>query len=537
MMSATVYIYFILVIGGINGWAQERILSSTEIQGFNNYSAVYSRFPLVSTITCEFTLWDEPSTNSAGEQMIKLKTGGASTMITSSRAISVDYGRKLTPIFTDKLFQLVGDDFVRLGDAHLAAKVQYNLKYTVAAVPDHLRVNFLGDPAMKISRPKRQLAIDNIQTPVPNQIRALDFVKITGRVLKADGTTTDNTFNGRVVINIFDKKIEKTTLNNDNAAEMNDKMKYTEEPSAIVKASGKVENGIYTVEFYVPKDINYTVGSGRILGYAENFIDAKTNAYDVFANQQYTVGGINPDGINDTEPPVVNLYMNNTNFANGGITDQNPMLLACVRDNMGINSTGAGIGHDLTFILDGEVINTTVINDYFSSGDGNGCASELNDYQKGSVTFPFRNLTPGEHQLTFKVWDINNNSTTSTLNFVVKDESEKKLIVNRLLNWPNPFTNKTYIQFEHNCDDVLDVNVQIYTITGKIVRTLSTTVAAENFLQGFRTPRQAIEWDGKDDFGDTVAKGTYIFKIFARSQNQEKCSGGATAVEKMVLLK
>ena len=523
--------------GGINGWAQERILSSTEIQGFNNYSAVYSRFPLVSTITCEFTLWDEPSTNSAGEQMIKLKTGGASTMITSSRAISVDYGRKLTPIFTDKLFQLVGDDFVRLGDAHLAAKVQYNLRYTVAAVPDHLRVNFLGDPAMKISRPKRQLAIDNIQTPVPNQIRALDFVKITGRVLKADGTTTDNTFNGRVVINIFDKKIEKTTLNNDNAAEMNDKMKYTEEPSAIVKASGKVENGIYTVEFYVPKDINYTVGSGRILGYAENFIDAKTNAYDVFANQQYTVGGINPDGINDTEPPVVNLYMNNTNFANGGITDQNPMLLACVRDNMGINSTGAGIGHDLTFILDGEVINTTVINDYFSSGDGNGCASELNDYQKGSVTFPFRNLTPGEHQLTFKVWDINNNSTTSTLNFVVKDESEKKLIVNRLLNWPNPFTNKTYIQFEHNCDDVLDVNVQIYTITGKIVRTLSTTVAAENFLQGFRTPRQAIEWDGKDDFGDTVAKGTYIFKIFARSQNQEKCSGGATAVEKMVLLK
>ncbi len=390
---------------------------------------------------------------------------------------------------------------------------------------------------MKISRPKRQLAIDNIQTPVPNQIRALDFVKITGRVLKADGTTTDNTFNGRVVINIFDKKIEKTTLNNDNAAEMNDKMKYTEEPSAIVKASGKVENGIYTVEFYVPKDINYTVGSGRILGYAENFIDAKTNAYDVFANRQYTVGGINPDGINDTEPPVVNLYMNNTNFANGGITDQNPMLLACVRDNMGINSTGAGIGHDLTFILDGEVINTTVINDYFSSGDGNGCASELNDYQKGSVTFPFRNLTPGEHQLTFKVWDINNNSTTSTLNFVVKDESEKKLIVNRLLNWPNPFTNKTYIQFEHNCDDVLDVNVQIYTITGKIVRTLSTTVAAENFLQGFRTPRQAIEWDGKDDFGDTVAKGTYIFKIFARSQNQEKCSGGATAVEKMVLLK
>lgn len=275
-----------------------------------------------------------------------------------------------------------------------------------------------------------------------------------------------------------------------------------------------------------------------MLAYAENFENAKINAFDVFTNQVQKVGDINPNGINDSEPPKINLYMNNTNFANGGITDQNPMLLACVRDNMGINSTGAGIGHDITVVLDGDVINTTALNDYFASGDGNGCSyADLNDYQKGSVTFPFRNLTPGEHQLVFKVWDINNNSTSSTLNFVVKDESEKKLTVNRLLNWPNPFTNKTYVQFEHNCDDILDVNVQIYTITGKIVRTLSASISAEPFLEGFRTPRQAIEWDGKDDFGDTVAKGTYIFKIFARSQNQGKCSGSATAVEKMVLLK
>ena len=515
--------------GGINGWAQERVLTSTEVQGFNNFTSVYSRFPLVSTITCEFTLWDEPSTNSVGEQLIKLNTGGAATMITSSRAITVDYGRKFTLLFTDNLFKLYTDDFLPLGDAHLLAKRRYKDIY--GSSTDPLRVNFLGDPAMKLSRPKRLLQIDEVQTPVPGKIRALDFVKIKGHVNKADGTL-DTTFNGRVAINIFDKKIKKTTLNNDNLPELNPKMNYVEEPSAIVKGSGTVVNGNYTVEFYVPKDINYEVGNGRILAYADN------KSFDVFTNKVQSVGDINPDGINDAQAPLVNLYMNNTNFANGGITDQNPMLLACVRDNMGINSTGAGIGHDITFILDGDVINTTSVNDYFSSGDGNGCSyGDLNDYQKGSVTFPLKSLTPGEHQLVFKVWDINNNSTSSTLNFVVKDESEQKLVVNRLLNWPNPFTNKTYVQFEHNCDDILDVNVQIYTITGKIVRTLSTSITAEPFLQGFRTPRQAIEWDGKDDFGDTVAKGTYIFKIFARSQNQEKCSGSATAVEKMVLLK
>ncbi|MGV4413115.1 type IX secretion system sortase PorU [Chryseobacterium sp. T1] len=513
--------------GGINGWAQERVLTSSEVNNFNNYNSVFSRFPLVSTITCEFTLWDDPNTNSVGEQVIKQKTGGAATMITSSRKIGVSYGEEFSSKFINKLFTLSPDqDFYTLGDAFLSAKKEHK------AHADHLRVNFLGDPAMKMARPKKQMEI----TTIPDQIRALDFIKINGQVNKADGSL-DSSFNGRVIINIFEQKLNKSTLNNDKLPPKGNPpvsmlMNYKEEGSPIVKASGTVVNGKYTVEFYVPKDINYEIGNGRILAYADN------KSFDVFTNKVQKIGDINPNGVNDQEPPKVNLYMNNTNFANGGITDQNPTLLACLTDNLGINSTGSGIGHDITVILDGEVINTVVLNDFFSAGEGNGCINpSLADYQKGNVSFPFRNLKPGEHQLTFKVWDINNNSTTSTLNFVVKDESNQQLIINRPLNWPNPFTNKTYVQFEHNCDELLDVNVQIYTITGKLVRTLSANVTAEPFLEGFRTPRQAIEWDGKDDFGDTVAKGTYIFKIFARSQNQDKCKGSATAVEKMVLLK
>ncbi|KPE52990.1 type IX secretion system sortase PorU [Chryseobacterium indologenes] len=509
--------------GGINGWAQERVLTTTEIQNSNNFSTVYSRFPFVSTITCEFTLWDEPGTFSAGEQFIKLKQGGPAAMITSSRAIGVDYGRSFTDFYTKNIFKLTGDNFETLGYAHLTAK-----KQKTAGI-DHLKVNFLGDPAMKLSRPQRLLVIDNIETPVPGLIRGLDFVKVKGHINNPNGTL-NSTFNGRVSINIFDKRLNKKTLNNDGG--LTPILDYTEEGSAIVKASGTAVNGVFTVEFYVPKDINYAVGQGRILGYADNKVS------DVFNNQAVQVGDINPNGINDNEPPKVRLYMNNTNFADGGITNQNPMLLACITDDTGINSTGSGIGHDITVYLDGQIINTVVLNDFFAPGEGNGCVNpSLADYQKGNVTYPFRNLAVGQHQLTFKVWDINNNSTTATLNFEVKDESDQHLIINRPLNWPNPFTNKTYIQFEHNCDDILDVNVQIYTITGKLVRTLSQPVVAEPFLQGFRTPRQAIEWDGRDDFGATVAKGTYIFKIFAKSQNQEKCKGSATAVEKMVLLK
>lgn len=514
--------------GGINGWAQERILTSDEVKNFNNYSSIYNRFPFISTITCEFTLWDEPLVNSVGEQVIKHPNGGAANMITSSRAIGVHYGSELTKIFTNHIFKITNNNFDTLGDAFLAARKKKGVSY------DHLKVNLLGDPAMTLSRPNHRLSIDNIETPESGKIRALDFVKISGRVLDGSGNTDAN-FNGKVSISIFDKKVNKETKNNDGNLGT---MQYTEENAAIVKTSGKVANGLYTAEFYMPKDINYTLGEGRILAYADNFESAKGNAYDVYENKAYPIGEINPNPINDATPPTVKLYMNNTNFADGGITHQNPTLLACITDNIGINSAGSGIGHDISLVLDGQVVNTVVLNDFYTAGEGNGCINpSLADYQKGSISYPLRNLKPGAHQLTFKVWDINNNSSTTSLNFVVKDDAEANLTINRPLNWPNPFTDKTYIQFEHNCDDILDVNVQIYTITGKLVRTFSTTISAEPFREGFRTPKQAIEWDGTDDFGDTVAKGTYIFKILAKSKNQNKCKGTASAIEKMVLLK
>ena len=521
-MSNSLYLYY-FGHGGINGWAQERVLTTQEIAAFNNYNNAYSRFPFISTITCEFTLWDDHNTSSAGEQLMKLPQGGANSMITSSRAIAVVYGRLFTETFTRNLFKLYNNDFLSVGDAFIAAKTEYGTD------SNHLKINLLGDPALKLSRPKNLISIDNIDSPVVGQLRALDFVKITGHVNNQSGAI-DNTFNGKVVINIFDKKLAKKTLNND--GNLTPVLNYFEEGSPIVKASGTVTNGTFTVEFYMPKDINYTVGDGRILAYADN------NVFDVFNNKTQKVGDINPNGINDNEVPKVQLYLNNTNFVDGGITDSNPNLLACVTDNTGINSTGSGIGHDITVVLDGEVINTTVLNDFYTPGTGNGCinASFL-DYQKGSVLYPFQNLKPGNHQLTFKVWDINNNSTTQTLNFVVRDPEAENLVVKKLLNWPNPFTNKTYIQFEHNCDDVLDVNVQIYTITGKLVRTFSTTVTSTPFLEGYRTHRTAIEWDGNDDFGAPVGKGTYIYKVLVKSQNQEKCKGTASLVEKLVILK
>lgn len=524
--------------GGINGWSQKRVLTTQDIQNFNNFNNAFARFPLVSTITCEFTLWDDPQTVSAGELLMKLPAGGAATMITSSRALSVSYGVGFTDIFIKDIMALQGNgNFRTLGDAFLQARNDYG------TASDHLRVNFLGDPAMTLARPKKlitDVTIKSNSTAATSDlthfnVRALDFITITGKVTK-DGTNVDGQYNGKIAVDIYDKPVAKSTRNN--SGQLSPVLNYQEEGAPIVRTTGVVKDGLFTIQFYVPKDINYTLGQGRLLLYADNWTKAGDNSHDAFFNSPTQVGGLNPDGVNDNTPPAVNLFMNNTNFADGGITNQNPTLLACVTDDTGINSSGSGIGHDITAVLDGDVVDTFVLNDFYTAGSGNGCASgSLQDYQKGSVSFPFSNLAPGPHQLVFKVWDINNNSATSTLNFVVTDDQDQNLTIKRLLNWPNPFTDKTYIQFETNCSSVLEVNAQIYTITGKLVRSLHDIVSAEPFREGFRTPRTAIEWDGLDDFGSAVGKGTYIYKVFVKAENGDLCKGSATAVEKMVILK
>lgn len=510
--------------GGVNGWAQERVLTLEDLSNFNNFNSVYSRFPLVSTITCEFTLWDSPNVNSVGEALMKLKSGGPSTMITSSRELGVSYGKTFSKTFLEHLLQLNNrNQFNTLGDAFLSAKIDFG------AHSDHLKVNFLGDPAMRLTRPKPQVIIDDIIKPSTQSFRALDHIIIKGHIIDQSGNK-DLEFNGKITVNIFDKFLDKKTRNND--GNLTPILEYKEEGNPIVKSSASVSEGQFELEFYIPKDIDFNIGNGRLLLYANN------ENRDAYLSETIKVGDINPEGINDNEPPKIKLFMNNTNFVDGGITNENPTLVACLTDDTGINATGAGIGHDITLVLDGEVINTKVLNDYFSPGEGNGCtAANLKDFQKGTVNYPFRNLKAGEHQLVLKVWDINNNSASAALNFVVRPQSEENLVVKKLLNWPNPFTHKTYIHFEHNCPDALEVTAQIYTITGKLVKTIRQTVSSVPFREGFRTGRQEIEWDGTDNYGAYVGKGSYIYKVFVKSTNPTSCKGSATQVEKMILLK
>ncbi|NQX92652.1 MAG: T9SS type A sorting domain-containing protein, partial [Flavobacteriales bacterium] len=127
---------------------------------------------------------------------------------------------------------------------------------------------------------------------------------------------------------------------------------------------------------------------------------------------------------------------------------------------------------------------------------------------------------------SLKVWDVHNNSSEAYTEFVVAQDAE--LALEHVLNYPNPFTTYTEFFFEHNqaCNS-LDVEIQVYTISGRLVKTIRETVLTEGFRS---TP---IAWDGKDDFGDNIGRGTYVYKVKVTTPD----GLSANQFERLVILK
>ena len=255
----------------------------------------------------------------------------------------------------------------------------------------------------------------------------------------------------------------------------------------------------FLFQFRLPKDLNYAFGRGKISFYAQ---DGKQDGAGV--SDSVVIGGISHTGVTDNEGPNIKAYLNDEKFVPGSITNGTPVLLVKLSDSSGINSSGAGIGHDIVATLDGDNKTYYVLNDFYES--------EVDNPQRGTVHFQLPELPAGPHTLTIKAWDVLNNSSEYTLAFTIVPTAD--LEIAHVLNYPNPFTSRTAFWFEHNQPGVdLAVRVDIYTITGKRIKTV---------LQTINTPgnrSSEVEWDGRDDQGARIGRGAYLYHLQVRTPN------------------
>jgi hypothetical protein len=353
-------------------------------------------------------------------------------------------------------------------------------------------------------------------------------VKLKGEVRDESGNAILNNYTGELAVTVFDKPIQRSTLNNDNGTmrvpdpsnpppatiEVPAIINFSTLGETIFRGNASVVNGRFEFGFVVPRDIRIPIAEGRVSFYAK-----RNNVLEDQSGNDNTIriGGINENAEADTTPPRVRLYMNEESFVSGGITNESPIFLAFMEDEHGMN-TASGIGHDMIAILDGDETNPYILNDYYET--------ELDNYQKGKLRFPFANLSVGLHTLTFKAWDVYNNLITAEIQFMVVGDDEMRL--EKVLNYPNPFVSYTEFWFTHNRPfEPLDVQVQIFTVTGKVVKTINQQITTDGFLS------RDIKWDGKDDFGDRIGKGVYVYKVTVRSSTTNK---RAEKYEKLVLL-
>ena len=252
-------------------------------------------------------------------------------------------------------------------------------------------------------------------------IRALSHVLLSGSVItRSDEIMND--FNGIAEIVVYDKKMQTSTLGNDN----NQSLPYEEFSSIIFKGRSTVKNGKFTSEFIVPQDIRYNFDKGKISLYAYSTDkDDRRQAAGVY--QDVIIGGFDDDAKIDNEGPIITMYLNHESFKSGDETGSSPILFATIEDESGIN-IGNGIGHDLLLTIDGDPNKTIVLNSYFQG--------HIDNFRVGTVIFQLPTLEPGKHEITLKAWDSHNNSSIARLNFVVG--TSKKLKISDFILHPVP---------------------------------------------------------------------------------------------------
>jgi len=427
------------------------------------------RLPLFYAATCRFGKYDSPFEQSFTEELLRSPGKGGVAVISASRDCNANSNEALNQEFLSDMFPDWGAA-KRLGDALRAAKL------STWDTANNEMYHLFGDPAMRLGAPRHRAVIQKI---MPDTLKALSLVQIDGEILNAANSWPG--YQGLLYTRVFDatKKASYKTIS------------YTLPGNALFRGESETDN-VFQVKFIVPKDIQYGGETGRM---------------SVYFNNSSTDGAGYMDGLKiggsaslvDTEGPLIDIAFNEMEtFVSGGPVPENPELVVRIHDDKtGINITGE-IGHKIVMTLNGDLRED--LTHLFQYDEGS--------YLGGTLTYPLTNLSLGNHELEIKAWDNANNSSTRFIMFRIVAAGE--LRIDQVMNYPNPFdyTSGTHITF--HLSHSADITVKIYTIDGRMIRRIDHLWSEAGF--------NMIQWDGRDEAGDELANGVYLYRISAAAQ-------------------
>lgn len=491
--------------GNESGLAHERVIRTDNINSWKNSTML----PLFITATCEFSRFDDVDINrvtgtisartSAGEMVLLNPDGGGIALMSTTRVVYSAPNYTLNRAIYDNAFTTAPDGrSMRLGDIIRQAKTSTGTGLN--------KRNFLllGDPALRLAWPVQGKvvtdSINGVHVSLPyDTLKALSLITVSGHI-EDQSCSVMNNFNGTVESTVFDKPANISTLANDGGSPM----VFPVTGNVLFRGMTTVSEGRFSFSFIVPLDINYTYGNGAIKYYAWDGTDDINGSYSGI-----TVGGFSDEAMDDSEGPSIRLFMNDTLFREGGVTDNAPILIAHLSDRSGINATGTGIGHDIIAWLDDDISSAVVLNNLFRS--------DMGVHSSGSLAYPLMITERGEHTISLRAWDNLNNPSVSTLRFIIETNGSFRL--NNLLAVPNPVTEGTRLTAGHNRPGTeMEITISIFSYDGRLVRILKE----KSFTAGYTLPE--IYWDASDNRGGRVARGLYLWRAEVVTSEGEKAS-------------
>jgi hypothetical protein len=469
--------------GGERLWAQEKIFDDLMIAQLEN-----ERLPLLVTATCEFGRQDDPAFISGAELCMLRKQGGAISLVTTSRPVNAATNFLLNEAFYDAFFQKENNQYLSLGEIFRRTK-----NNSLSGVSNR-NFSLIGDPSLRLAMPQHEIKITEISTASGSPtLKALSTVTVKGIVADNTGDTLSG-FNGILEATLFDKETSFVTLGNENQP-----YPFKQWYNALFRGKASIQQGVFEFQFVVPKNINYQIDEGKFSLYAyDDFHKTEASGF----SQDLQIGSSEPDPEIDSTSPLLNLFMGDTTFVNGGVANPNTTLVARLLDANGINISGYGIGNSIIGMLDEDETETFVLNDYYEA--------DVDDFTKGTISFPLFNISPGKHTITVKAWDTHNNPVQSTIEFMVTEGSG--IVIGTFGNYPNPFKTSTTFFFTHNrSGDDLQASLALYDYTGRIIESFDVDVPAS----GYQVELPILNWNTNTT--KNHPGGLYFARLLVRS--------------------
>lgn len=494
--------------------APDRISHARLLQTEDFRSIATAGVPLWVFASCEVATFDSGSDN-IGRAALLYEDGGAIAVMCASRKVYSDPNRRLNVAFCKYLFETdeTGSQHT-MGEALQLAKTEL-IDEGGDRTNNKLKYLLIGDPALRLGFPTGQAVIDSIGdielTDGSNvQLRAGDKVRVSGRVLSPTGTELPD-FSGVATLTLFDRETTVTCQNNENSDA--GPMTYTDRGNALFEGSDSIRGGRFSLEIPVPYDISYSDATGRIYVYAvNNDRSLECHGYD----DRFHLNGTAESATPDTVGPKIFVALGSTDFPNGGKVGRETLFLAEISDDNGINTTGNGLGHDLELTIDGDKAGSRILNDYFSYDFGT--------YRSGSISYPLQDLTDGAHRLELRAWDVNNNSSTAVLDFLVGEHAPAGFEVSASHNPAT--TNTTFVAHVETSENDNRVTFEVFSLSGRRLWWREVTAAAG-------TAYASAAWDLRDAAGRPLEPGIYLFRGVCRSGGDEK----ETDAQKLIIVR